>query len=121
MGIATCIDRLKKGLLPTVLIDVDDPSISEPGVFVYYDGAKGVDIGVVRRDFSILCSGFSLSGASELTQMLEEVEGAICHMGLVVNGVTYERTHPVVVTDTGLYIYKIDVSVIDSNRTRKYG
>lgn len=113
MGITSSQELIKSALTGINLIEIDQAEISESGVFILYDGGIRVSMGIVERVFAIYCAGFSISGESGLKQVVEDVEQCLYEISQHRTDIEHKQTFPVVVADNGLFIYRINVQIID--------
>ena len=113
MGIVTSSEIVKNILTGISVIEIDQADISEAGVFLLYDGATPVDTYTKVRRFALLIAGFSMDVKSGVLALVEQIEGFVCTAGARDTDIEYKGTHPVVVADGGLFIYRVDVEIID--------
>ena len=113
MGIASSKATIKAALVGIDVIDIDQAELCESGTFILYDGGERTSVGIVERVFCILCAGFSLGGSSDLLSAVESIEHKLYQASLEDIYISHTRTHPVVIAENGLCIYRIDVKIID--------
>lgn len=113
MGITSSQDLLESALVGVDLIEIDQAEISESGVFVLYDGGIRTSIAVMDRNLAIFCAGFSISGDTGLKQVVENIERLLYEISVIRTDIQHTQTLPVVVADNGLFIYRINVKIID--------
>lgn len=113
MGITASSAIVKNILTGISVIDIDQADISEAGVFLLYDGATPIDMYTKARRFALLVAGFSMDIKSGVLASVEQIEGLVCTAGTHDTDIEYKGTHPVVVADGGLFIYRIDVEIMD--------
>lgn len=113
MGIASSKTTIKDVLVGIDVIDIDQSELCESGTFILYDGGERTSVGIVARIFCVLCAGFSLSGGSDLLNNVEAIEHKLYQASLEDMYIIHTRTHPVVIAENGLCIYRIDVKIID--------
>ena len=113
MGIASSQALLELALVDIDLIEIDQAEITEAGVFVLYDGGIRTAMAIMDRQFAIFCAGFSISGDSGLKQVVESIERLLYEISVIRTDIQHQRTLPVVVADNGLFIYRINVKIID--------
>lgn len=113
MGITSSQDLLKQALVGIDLIEIDQAEITESGVFVLYDGGIRTAMAIMDREFAIFCAGFSISGDSGLKQVVENIERLLYEISRYRTDIEHKQTLPVVIADNGLFIYRINVKIID--------
>lgn len=113
MGITSSQELIKSALNGIDLIEIDQAELSESGVFVLYDGGVRTAMGIVEREFAILCAGFSITGESGLKQIVENVEQDLYEISRNRTDIEHTRTLPVAVAENGLFIYRVNVKIID--------
>lgn len=113
MGIASSTEKLKALLVGVDVIDIDSQLITESGVFCLYDGSKHTDDGVVSRNYALLVAGFSLTSDTGILPLVETVETLLYDADLSEWTINYLGTNPVVITDGGLFIYRVNVTIKD--------
>lgn len=114
MGVSSSLQTLKEALREIEIVDIESPEINESGVFVIYDGGPKTALSIMERRFGILCAGFSLSVSSDLIALVESIEHKLYMASVEGNDIDHIKTYPVVVTENGLFIYRIDAKVIDT-------
>ncbi len=115
MAISSSSEIIKE-LMPDIdLIDVDTADISESGVFLLYDGDTPTDLDSITRRFAILIAGFSMNSKSGILGMLENIQTYIRNASQMDTDIEYKGTSPVVVADGGLFIYRVDIEILDTD------